>query len=160
MLNNPLRPLTLMGFFGIYFSLIKISMNMDVAKFFGQAELNFESLPWGKLATVSGPETCGAKDLIVLDVVLLPGQGHNFHKHPQQEEVIYVLEGSVEQWLGEEKRILQPGDSACIPADCVHASFNVGDADAKVLAILGPAIGETGYEVEEVADQAPWNSLR
>ena len=128
--------------------------------FFKQKDLSFDELDWGKLATISGPQTCGAKDLVVLDVELLPGLGHAFHKHPQQEEVIYVLQGQVEQWLDQEKMILGPGDSVCIPADCVHASFNVGNSPAKVLAILGPAIGDTGYEVVEVADQSPWKDLR
>ena len=56
--------------------------------------------------------------------------------------------------------MLNPGDAVYIPADCVHATFNEGDEPAKVLAILGPCVGEIGYEVEEVADLAPWNTLR
>ncbi len=133
---------------------------MESGKFFRQTDLDFETLDWGRLASISGPLTCGARDLVVLDVELVPGEGHAFHKHPQQEEVIYVLRGMVEQWLGVEKMVLQPGDSVCIPADCVHASYNIGDEDAKLLAILGPAIGDSGYEVVEVADQTPWKDLR
>ena len=117
-------------------------------------------LEWGTIGSYSDPIVNGAKDIVTLDVMLLPGMGHNFHKHPQQEEVIYVLEGKVEQWVGLEKQILGPGDAAFIPADKVHASFNVGDSNAKVLAILGPAVGETGYEVVEVGDQSPWSTLR
>ena len=33
-----------------------------------------------------------------------PGKCHDFHRHPGQEEVIYVLEGTIEQWLEQEKR--------------------------------------------------------
>ncbi|MCP4305259.1 MAG: cupin domain-containing protein, partial [bacterium] len=80
--------------------------------------------------------------------------------HPDQEEVIYVVSGTVEQWVDREKRILGPGDSAHIPADMVHASFNVGDDEAKVTAILGPCVGENGYELVDVADEAPWKTLR
>ncbi|WP_210184087.1 cupin domain-containing protein [Bradyrhizobium centrolobii] len=71
------------------------------------------------------------------------GKGHNFHKHPNQEEVVLVVAGTVEQWIDREKRILSPGDSAFIPADVVHASFNAGDQPAKIIAILGPASGLT-----------------
>jgi copper oxidase (laccase) domain-containing protein len=42
----------------------------------------------------------------------------------------------------------------------VHASFNVSEKPVKVLAILGPCIGEEGYELDDVSDQAPWNDLR
>jgi len=85
-----------------------------------------EVLDWGKLRWMSNPPTTGAGQLTVIDVTLAPGKGHNFHKHPDQEEVIYVVGGQVEQWMDREKRMLSPGDCAFIPADVVHASFNVG----------------------------------
>lgn len=119
-----------------------------------------EVLDWGNLTRLSGPNKTKAKDLVVIEVNIAPGQGHDFHKHPQQEEVIYVINGKVEQWVGQEKRMLGAGDSVFIPANGVHASFNVGDTDARLIAILGPSIGEDGYELVEVYDQAPWNSLR
>jgi hypothetical protein len=42
----------------------------------------------------------------------------------------------------------------------VHASFNVGESDAHIVAILGPCIGEIGYELVDVASEAPWRDLR
>jgi hypothetical protein len=42
----------------------------------------------------------------------------------------------------------------------VHASFNVGASDATIIAILGPCVGKIGYEVVDVAGEAPWNTLR
>lgn len=119
-----------------------------------------DQLDWGSTASLSDPQTNAAKDIVTLEVVLKPGKGHDFHKHPRQEEVIYVLEGTIEQWVGQDKQLLKPGEAAFIAADQVHASFNIGNQPAKVLAILGPAVGATGYEVEEVAHLAPWNGLR
>lgn len=123
-------------------------------------KLTRDELDWGTIATVSGPLVNHARDIVTLHVELIPGKGHNFHRHPSQEEVIYVLEGRVEQWVNEEMKILEPGDAAFIGAGVVHASFNIGSGNALVLAILGPAIGESGYEVEEVADKDPWKNLR
>lgn len=128
--------------------------------FITTAEREKEVLDWGTLFRLSGPQKTNAKNLVVIEVNITPGNGHNFHKHPQQEEVIYVVEGEIEQWVGQEKRILTNGDSVFIPADGVHASFNVGTRDAKLLAILSPCIGDEGYELVEVFDQAPWNTLR
>ena len=125
------------------------------------AETIREQLDWGSLGWCCRPSATAAEQVVVIEVTLIPGGGHAFHKHPRQEEVIYIIAGSVEQWLGEEKRTLGPGDSIFIPADGVHASFNTTENDAKLLAILGPCIGrEDGYEVVEVADQEPWNGLR
>ncbi len=71
-----------------------------------------------------------------------------------------MIDGEIEQWIGQQKRRLGPGDSAFIGADVVHASFNAGDSNAKLLAILGPCVGSGGYELVDVADQEPWVSLR
>ena len=129
-------------------------------KFVPSAGVEREKLDWGTLGWLSRPSSTGAKNLTVIDVELLPGFGHNFHKHPQQEEVIYVVDGEIEQWVDQEKRILKSGDSVFIGADVVHASFNVSDEPAKLIAILGPCVGEGGYELVDMSDQAPWNTLR
>ena len=129
-------------------------------KFISAAEAEREQLDWGGLAWLSRPQTTDAKDLVVIEVSLSPGGGHDFHKHPEQEEVIYVIDGTVEQWLRDEKRMLSSGDSIFIPADTVHASFNTSSASAKLLAILGPCVGDEGYQLIDVADTAPWNTLR
>jgi quercetin dioxygenase-like cupin family protein len=124
------------------------------------ADAERETLDWGALAWLSRPHSTGAQALTVIEVNLLPGKGHNFHKHPDQEEVIYVMEGRVEQWLDREKCILTPGDGVFIPADVVHASFNAGEGPARLLAILGPCVGDGGYVSVEVGSLAPWNAMR
>jgi quercetin dioxygenase-like cupin family protein len=129
-------------------------------KFVIAAETKPEVLDWGRLRWMSNPPSTGARQLTVIDVTLAPGKGHNFHKHPDQEEVIYVIAGTVEQWVDRQTRILGPGDAAFIPAGTVHASFNVGQAEAKVVAILGPCVGEIGYELVDVSGEAPWVTLR
>jgi quercetin dioxygenase-like cupin family protein len=56
------------------------------------------------------------------------------HKHPG-EEIIYVLEGSLEYHLdGREPTTLNAGDVLLVPAETVHAVRNVGDAKASELA--------------------------
>ncbi|WP_162918326.1 cupin domain-containing protein [Taklimakanibacter deserti] len=115
---------------------------------------------FGTLFWLSTPPNTGAKQLTVIDVNLGPGQGHNFHKHPDQEEVILVIAGRVEQWIDREKRMLGPGDCAFIPADVVHASFNTSGEPVKLAAILGPCVGPAGYELVDVASDAPWKTLR
>lgn len=129
-------------------------------KFVLAKETKPEVLDWGRLGWLSNPPATGAKQLTVIDVTLAPGKGHDFHKHPDQEEVIYVVTGEVEQWVDQEKKRLGAGDCAFIPADMVHASFNVGSTDAKIVAILGPCIGDIGYELVDVAGDAPWKDLR
>jgi quercetin dioxygenase-like cupin family protein len=129
-------------------------------KFVMAREVVPEINDWGKLGWLSNPPNTGARDLTVIHVTLAPGKGHDFHSHPDQEEVIYVTSGTVEQWVDREKRVLGAGDSAFIPGGVVHASFNVGAADATIVAILGPCVGKIGYEVVDFSGEAPWNTLR
>ncbi len=114
---------------------------------------------WGVFAQVSGPRD-GLDGIVAIEATFLPGKCHDFHRHPGQEEVIYVIEGWIEQWVLDEKQVLSAGDSVVIPASAVHASFNEGSEPAKILAILSPAVGDNGYGVEDVAGEEPWASLR
>jgi hypothetical protein len=107
-------------------------------KFLIASELEPVHLDWGVQHWFSDPKTTGAQDLVVVSVEM----------------------GEIEQWLGEEKQILKKGDSAFIPTGLVHASFNISDKPVKALAILGPCIGDEGYELVDVSNQAPWNELR
>lgn len=121
--------------------------------------LDREEHDWGVFAQVSGPRD-GLAGIVAIEATFLPGKCHDFHRHPGQEEVIYVIEGTIEQWLGQEKRVLTVGDSVVIPASAVHATFNDGTKAATILAILSPAVGDEGYGVEDVSGEQPWASLR
>jgi quercetin dioxygenase-like cupin family protein len=75
------------------------------------------------------------------------------------EEIIYVLEGTAEQWVEREKRLLQPGEVAHIPKNVVHGTYNLGRDTLRVLAILSPAKIQ-GPALVDVSQEEPWRSLR
>ena len=129
-------------------------------KFVASADIPSDRLDWGELAWISRPSTTGSRQITEALVTLAPGFGHDFHRHPQQEEMLYVLSGTVEQWIEGEKRTLSSGDAVFVSRGVVHASFNTGTEDAKFLVVLSPSAGEGGYESEEVASEPPWNRLR
>lgn len=129
-------------------------------KFITRASMTHSELDWGTTAWISGPDATQAGHLTTMEVTLHPGKGHDFHLHPDQEEVIYVVAGRIEQWLETQCTHLEPGESVFIPAGLVHASFNVGDGPARILVTLGPCVGESGYSVVDMAHAAPWNTLR
>lgn len=55
------------------------------------------------------------------------------------EEVGYVLEGAVELLLGDERYLLQAGDSFNFASDVSHGYRNAGDVVAKILWVNTPA---------------------
>ena len=120
--------------------------------FLPRDELERDTPYWGSMAWISRPSTTGAKDLMVAEVEFAAGGYHHFHFHPGQEEVLYVLEGEVEQWVDQEMRLLGPGDSAFVGADVVHASFNASGRPSRILVVVGPGVPPDGYVAVEVSD--------
>jgi quercetin dioxygenase-like cupin family protein len=131
-----------------------------MSRFVLESDLRRERFDWGEVGWRCVPQATGSKQLAVLDVTLAPGQGHDFHKHPDQEEMIIVKAGRIEQWIEQGSQTLGPGDSVYIDEDVVHASFNTGGEPAELQVVLGPAVGEGGYELVDVSGEEPWNTLR
>ena len=131
-----------------------------MSTFILQADVRREQFDWGVIGWRLVPAQ-GAKHLVVMDVELQPGGGHDFHRHPGQEEIIIVKQGQITQFVGEQSTSLTPGDSVFVPEGVVHASFNDGEQTAYLQVVISPSLGgETGYGLEDVADQEPWASLR
>ena len=63
------------------------------------------------------------------------------HSHPANEEVVYVLEGTLRYRVGEKTRDLRPGDTMGTPAGVVHAFSNPHATAARALIINTPDIG-------------------
>lgn len=123
-------------------------------------DIRREDFDWGVIGWRLIPPH-GAQHLVVMDVELTPGGGHDFHRHPGQEEIIIVKAGRITQFVEEQSTELGPGDSVLVPEGAVHASFNDGEETAYLQVVLTPSLGgETGYGLEDVADQEPWASLR
>lgn len=123
------------------------------------ASISRQEHDWGIFAQVSGPRD-GLAGIVAIEATFLPGKAHPFHFHPGQEEVIYVIEGTIEQWVEAESTTLTRGDAVVIPADVVHATYNDGNDAAKILAILSPAVDGDGYAAVDVTADEPWASLR
>ena len=132
---------------------------MQKSPFITEAEAMKEDFKGRTNYWMCRPEIINAKDLQICRAVLPAGEGHDFHHHPELEEVIYVLEGEVEQWVGREKKILKPGEVAHMGPGVVHASFNATAKDAVILAILSPGAA-TGPFMVDVSGEEAWASLR
>ena len=131
-----------------------------MSTFVKQADIAVDHLDWGDIGWRARPANTGCKTFVVMDVSLEPGFGHDFHKHPEQDEMIIVKAGQIEQWIGEERTMLGVGDSVYLDADVVHASFNVGSETAHLQVVLAPAVGDEGYQLVDVSAEQPWASLR
>ncbi|MCS7167661.1 MAG: cupin domain-containing protein [Gemmatales bacterium] len=128
-------------------------------RFVTAQEMQVEQLPWGPHDWLCRPGLVEAEQLLLVRVHMPPGKAHQFHRHPEMEEIIYILEGTAEQWVDREKRILGPGEIAHIPKDVVHGTYNIGQQTLRFLAILSPARIK-GPPLIDMSQEEPWKSLR
>jgi quercetin dioxygenase-like cupin family protein len=99
------------------------------------------------------------RELLMVRANMEPGRSHPFHTHPTREEIIYVLSGRAEQWVGKEHRILGPGELVLVPKGEVHGTYNPFRERLVFLAILSPA-NAADPAVVDVSTQEPWASAR
>ncbi len=128
-------------------------------RFVTSEEAEVEELPWGPHEWLSRAGLTDARQLQLVRVRMPPGKAHRFHRHPALEEILYVVDGHVEQWVGREQRVLGPGELAHVPTNEVHGSYNVFERPVTFLAILSPAVFP-GPVLVDVSGEEPWRSLK
>jgi quercetin dioxygenase-like cupin family protein len=105
------------------------------------------------------PGAAESESLVFVRATIAPGGGHPFHRHPEMDEIIHVLNGEMDQWVEKERRILKPGDVAYIPRGVVHGCYNESSADCTFLAVLSPS-KISGPVTVDMFTEEPWASLK
>jgi quercetin dioxygenase-like cupin family protein len=130
----------------------------EFLRFVTDRECVLEQLPWGPHEWLCRPGLTDAKQLQVVRVTMPAGKCHAFHRHPEFEEVLYLVDGKLEQFVGRERRVITPGTLVHVPTNEVHGSYNVFEQPATFLAILSPAAC-LGPPLIDVSGEEPWRSL-
>jgi quercetin dioxygenase-like cupin family protein len=93
-------------------------------------------------------EVAGARGIILLTSELPPGKVHLLHRHPNAEQIMYVLEGSCLALSEDEPVHLKEGDTVFIAQGEWHGVRNDTDRPAVTLVIYAGAgtLEEAGYE--------------
>jgi quercetin dioxygenase-like cupin family protein len=64
------------------------------------------------------------------------------HSHTNNEECVYVVDGTLRYTVGDESRDLGPGASMHTPRGVVHSFSNPFASPARALIVMSPDIGE------------------
>jgi quercetin dioxygenase-like cupin family protein len=131
-----------------------------MSTFVKRSDVEQDEFDWGTIGWRCRPSNTGSQHLVVMDVTLEPGEGHAFHRHDGQEEMIIVKQGAVTQFIERDSATLGAGDSVYLDAGVVHASYNDGDETAELQVVIGPSVGAGGYALVDVSGEEPWASLR
>lgn len=115
--------------------------------------------PWTVEEWLCRSDVVPNQQLLLVRANMEPGRCHPFHTHPTREEIIYILSGRAEQWIGTSHRVLGPGELVLIPPGEVHGTYNPFRERLVFLAILSPSnAAEPG--IVDVSSEVPWSTLR
>ena len=88
---------------------------------------------WGSLNWLAGNKIGNAQGVTVGRVTIKKGQSNPRHSHSNCEEVLYLLKGRLEHSMGDEKVVLEPGDTLVVNAGVPHDAVSIGETDADMI---------------------------
>ena len=95
-----------------------------------------------------------ATNFSVGNVTLEPNGGQvPWHNHVQ-EEVYFIVDGTAEMCLGDERQVLTTGQSVYIPSYVFHQLTNVGQTPCRMIYMYGPA-GDVAHWRQELEGTLP-----
>lgn len=110
--------------------------------FIAAAKAQVEQKPWGRLEWMVAGDM-GNSDVLTVGKCLIDSGNHNpAHFHPNCDEVLYVIRGTIWHRIGERYLAMGPGDAISIPRGAVHNSENTGEEQAELLIVFSTATRE------------------
>lgn len=97
----------------------------------------------GDLTWLASRELGNSAEMTVGRAVVRAGMANPRHYHPNCEEVLHVLEGTIIHTIGDREIELSAGDTITIPAQVVHNARNPGEKDALLFICFSAANRQT-----------------
>jgi quercetin dioxygenase-like cupin family protein len=90
-------------------------------------------------------------DWAVVEWRVLAGEEPPIHTHTREDEALYVLEGAITAYVGDEKIEVEAGSYAALPKDVPHG-LTVRGEEARLLVTLEPAGAEYFFVPRDESD--------
>jgi quercetin dioxygenase-like cupin family protein len=87
-------------------------------------------------------------------VTLEPNGGQVPWHNQEQEEVYFIVDGTGEMCLGQERQVMTTGQAVWIPPGEFHQLTNIGDTPLIMIYCYGPA-GDVAHWKQELAGTLP-----
>ena len=101
---------------------------------------------WGSLTWLASKSLGNAEGLTVGRATIKPGQTNPRHRHPESEEVLYLLRGRINHTLDDKTITMSPGDVITIAPGLFHNASCIGTEDAEMVVVYSR--GTRGFELE------------
>ncbi|MGI8990408.1 MAG: cupin domain-containing protein [Bryobacteraceae bacterium] len=103
---------------------------------------------------VGGASPIQAANFSMGYVTLEPDGGQVPWHNQEQEEIYFIVEGTAEMCLGEERAIMRAGQAVFIPPRVFHQLTNVGEAPCRMMYCYGPS-GDVAHWRQELDGTLP-----
>ncbi len=98
-------------------------------------ETKIEMMPWGRLLWKASRALGNSLTMTVGICEINPGQANPRHIHPNCDEILHVLQGTIAHSYGKDGEVVMSvGDVITVPPNVMHNARNIGE-DIAVLAI-------------------------
>ena len=103
---------------------------------------------------VGGASPIQAANFSMGNVTLEPDGGQVPWHNQQQEEIYFIVEGTGEMCLGEERTVVRTGQAVYIPPQVFHQLTNIGATPLRMIYCYGPA-GDVPHWRQELDGTLP-----
>jgi mannose-6-phosphate isomerase-like protein (cupin superfamily) len=103
---------------------------------------------------VGGASPIQAKNFSMGNVTLEPNGGQVPWHNQEQEEIYFIVEGTAEMCLGEERTTVTSGQAVYIPTGIFHQLTNIGETPLRMIYCYGPA-GDVAHWRQELDGTLP-----
>ncbi len=107
---------------------------------------------------VGGVSPIQAKNFCMGNVTLEPNGGQVPWHNQEQEEIYFIVEGTGEMCLGNERRTVITGQAVFIPPGVFHQLTNIGNQPLRMIYCYGPA-GDVAHWRQELDGTLPRASV-
>jgi quercetin dioxygenase-like cupin family protein len=102
-------------------------------------DVRVEPQPWGRLEWMVAGSLDNSDTLTVGKCYINPGEQNPPHHHPNCDEVLHVMRGSIIHRVEDEYLEMGAGDTISIPAGQVHNARNQGTEVAEFVIVFNTA---------------------
>lgn len=99
-------------------------------------ETQVDVQPWGRLEWMVSGSLGNSDTLTVGKCFIDAGEQNPPHHHPNCDEVLHVLRGTIVHRVDDETFEMGPGDTISIPSGQIHNARNIGDDEAEFVIIF------------------------
>jgi quercetin dioxygenase-like cupin family protein len=109
-------------------------------------DIVIEPQAWGRLEWMVSGALGNSGTLTVGKCYILPGKQNPPHFHPNSDEVLHVLRGTIRHRIDNEYLGMNAGDTVSIPQYAVHNAQNLGPDVAEFVIVFSTATRQVVVE--------------